>query len=283
MLFLTCSAKLATLTKLLQNSFPESLKVHGALHHIICNNPFRLQVLVDKWPEFTSVICRPPLEEMTDAMDPYMNTYFLFSKDPQNLIQMLQEPSTINWKQKLQIQGCQPGLGNVLHKISSNHGSCMQTSSNILYMRHGIKNANELDNRNSRRSINMHFSELNPEEAYLVNAEWGFGGNEKSKNYITRCIQMFPNLCARKEGTQQPIAWVLTEQSAEIRMGYTEGTYRAQGVFHDIVTRVIAIMTSRGVPIYCHIAADNTRSQSACLAAGFFPVGRWQQWTFQPS
>ncbi|KAM4031300.1 glycine N-acyltransferase-like isoform 1-T2 [Anomaloglossus baeobatrachus] len=283
MLFLTCSTKLTTLRKLLTKSFPESLKVHGAVHHIIHNNPFQLQVLVDKWPEFTSVICRPALEDMTDALDHYYNTYFLFSKDPQNLSQMLEEPSAINWKQKLQIQGCQPELGNVLQKISSKYGSCMQTNSDILYMRHGITNTDELDNRNSTRSLNIHFSELNLDEAYLVDAKWAFGGNENSKNYITRCIQMFPNLCARKEGTQQPIAWVLTEQSAELRMGYTEGTYRAQGVFYNIVTRLIATMTSRGVPIYCSIADDNAKSQSACFAAGFFPVGRWQQWNFQPS
>lgn len=105
MIFLTCSAKLTTLRKILTQSFPESLKVHGAVHHVICNNPFRLQVLVDQWPEFTSVICRPQLEEMTDGLDPYTNTYFLFSKDPQNLSQMLKDPISVNWKQKLQIQG----------------------------------------------------------------------------------------------------------------------------------------------------------------------------------
>lgn len=281
MIFLTCSAKLTTLRKILTQSFPEALKVHGAVHHVICNNPFRLQVLVDQWPEFTSVICRPQLEEMTDGLDPYTNTYFLFSKDPQNLSQMLKDPISVNWKQKLQIQGCQPQLGSVLQQISSGHGSCMQTTSNVLYMRHGA--TNEADDRSGRRTSNFHFCALNPDEAHLVNAEWGFGGNERSESYITRCIQMFPTMCARTEAGRPPIAWSLSEQSAEIRMGYTQGTYRGQGVFHNAVTRLAAIMTSQGIPIYCHIAADNTRSQVACMAAGFSPVGSWEQWTFQPS
>ncbi|XP_075699031.1 glycine N-acyltransferase-like [Rhinoderma darwinii] len=283
MLFLTCSSKLTALRKRLTYSFPESLKVHGALHHVICNNPFRLQVLVDQWPDVTSVICHPPLEEMTDASDHYNNTYFLFSKDPQNLSQLLEEPVAINWKQKLQIQGCQSQLGQVLHKTSSKQGSRMQTTSNILYMRHGTTSANNLDNPSSRRTTNVHFSALNPGEAFLVNAEWGFGGNERSQSYIARCIQKFPTMCARREAGEQPIAWALSEQSAAIRMGYTEGTYRGQGVFRNVVTRLASIMASRGVPIYCHIAADNAKSQTACMAAGFSPVGRWQQWTFQPS
>ncbi|KAG8542553.1 hypothetical protein GDO81_026512 [Engystomops pustulosus] len=282
MRFLTGSDKLTTLRNLLTQSFPASLKVHGAVHHVVRNNPFRLQVLVDQWPEFTSVMCRPPLEEMTDAADPYMNTYFLFSKNPQNLIQMLKDPNSVNWKQKLQIQGCQPELGEVLHDISSSHGSCMQTTSNVLYMKLGTTATNQVKDQNSTRTTNFHFGALTLDDAPLVNAEWGFGGNERSKDYIARCIQMFPTICAKKDPGQKPIGWSLSEQSAEIRMGYTESTYRGQGVFNNIVTRLSAIMTSQGFPIYCHIASDNTKSQAACMAAGFVPVGRWQQWTFQP-
>ncbi|XP_044153730.1 glycine N-acyltransferase-like [Bufo gargarizans] len=220
---------------------------------------------------------------MTNALDPYNNTYFLFSKDPHKLSQMLEEPVTVNWRQKLQIQGCQPELGDVLQKISSRHGSYMKTTSNVLYMSHGIRSVNEVDNQSSRRAIHMHFSALNPHEAYLVNAEWGFGGNEHSKNYIKQCIQMLPTMCARKEAGEKPIAWVLSDQSAEIRMGYTEAIYRSQGVFNNLIARLGTTMISSGVPLYCHIAADNTKSQAACKAAGFFPVGRWEQWSFQPS
>ncbi|XP_063814574.1 ribosomal protein uL30-like isoform X2 [Pseudophryne corroboree] len=99
MLYLTCSSKLATMRRLLGSSFPESLK------------------------------------EMTDPLDPYTNTYFLFSKDPQSLHRMLQDPQTVNWKQELQIQGCQPQLGKVLEEVSSTYGSKMHTTSNLLYMK----------------------------------------------------------------------------------------------------------------------------------------------------
>lgn len=194
---------------------------------------------------------------------------------------MLKDPIAVNWKQKLQIQGCQPQLGSVLHQISSRHGSCMQTTSNVLYMRHRAPSANEADDWSSRRTSNFHFCGLSPDEAHLVNAEWGFGGNDHSESYIRRCIQMFPTMCAREEAGRPPIAWSLSEQSAEIRMGFTQSSYRGRGVFHNVVTRLAAMMTSRGIPIYCHIAADNTRSQVACRAAGFSPEGSWQQWTFQ--
>ncbi|KAM3912763.1 glycine N-acyltransferase-like [Leptodactylus fuscus] len=283
MLFLTCPAKVTALRNLLTHSFPGSLKAYGAVHYVVCNNPFRLQVLVDQWPEFTSVICRPPLEEMTDDLDPYTNSYFLFSKDPQNLSQMLEEPIAVNWKQKLQIQGCQPQLEETLREISSRHGTSMETISNVLYTRPGVTSPKEAENRSSRRSINLHYGPLDPDEAGLVSEKWWFGGNERSKDYIARCIRMFPSMCARKEAGQEPISWAISEQSAEIRAGYTEEAYRGQGILGNVIVRLANIMTTRGIPLYCHIAADNTRSQSACTAIGYSPVGRWLHWNFQPS
>ncbi|XP_072280268.1 glycine N-acyltransferase-like [Pyxicephalus adspersus] len=283
MIVLTCSSKLASLRHLLSNNFPESLKVYGALHYVINKNPFRLQVLVDQWPDFTSVICCPLLEEMKDLLDPYTNTYFVFSKDPQGLRYMLQDPQTVNWSQKFQIQGCQEALGETFHSVLSKHGGHMMTVSNVLYMRERKISDDEVEALCNTSTSDLQFSPLNPDEAPLVNAQWLFGGNELSENYIRRCIQTFPNLCARKPGVSQPIAWSLSEQSAEIRMGYTESSYRSQRLFGNTVTRLMAIQQSRGAPLYCHIPPDNRKSQSACMAVGFIPVGRWQQWSFKPS
>ncbi|XP_018426120.1 PREDICTED: glycine N-acyltransferase-like isoform X2 [Nanorana parkeri] len=254
MISLTCSSKLASLRKLLSYSFPESLKVYGALHH-----------------------------EMKDPLDHYTNTYFVFSKDPESLRHMLEEPQTVNWSQKFQIQGCQTALGEVFHSVLSKHGGHMMTVSNVLYIRDRKINADEVEALSNTRTSDLQFSPLNPDEAPLVSAQWLFGGNELSENYIRRCIQMFPNLCARKPGVSRPIAWVLSEQSAEIRMGYTESPYRSQRLFANIATRLLTIQQSRGTPIYCHVASDNKKSQSATMAVGFIPVGRWQQWSFQPS
>ncbi|XP_071985747.1 glycine N-acyltransferase-like isoform X2 [Engystomops pustulosus] len=279
MLVLTCASKLSALRRLLTHSFPESLKVCGALHHVIDKNPFGLQVLVDQWPDFTSVICRPPLEDMKDPEDPYTNTYFLFSKDPQGLRHFLQDPQTVNWKQQLQIQGCQPALTGVLQEVSSKHGSQMQTTSNLLYMRDGI---NDEDLEKMSKISDLQFSSLSPEEAFLVNEVWAMGGNTISERYVGKCLQNFPNVCARRFGVGNPVAWTMSEQSCEMRMGYTDKAYRNQGVFRTSIIRLAMQLNARGSPLYCHVAPDNKQSQAATLGAGFPLVGRWQQWKFQP-
>lgn len=279
MLVLTCSSKLATLRRLLTHSFPESLKVCGALHRVTANNPFGLQVVVDQWPDFTSVICRPPLEEMTDPSDPYTNTYFLYSKDPQGLRQFLQDPQTVNWKQTLQIQGCQPALTGVLQEVSAKHGSQLQTTSNLLYMKDKM-GSEDLEKMSTLSDLQ--FSALKPEEAPLVNEFWVFGGNPLGERYISRCIQNFPSVCARRFGVGKPVAWSLCDQSSELRMGYTDELYRNRGVFRTMIIQLATQQHSEGCPLYCDVAPDNKPSQTATLATGFRLVGRWQLWKCQP-
>ncbi|XP_040176925.1 glycine N-acyltransferase-like isoform X2 [Rana temporaria] len=249
MIFLTCSSKLATLRKLLSHSFPESLK------------------------------------EMKNPLDQYTNTYFVFSKDPKSLSHMLQDPQTVNWSQKFQIQGCQAALEEVIHAVLSKHGGHMMTVSNVLYMRDKKISSDEVEALcNTRYKISdLQFSPLNQDEAPLVNAQWIFGGNELSENYIKRCIQTFSTLCARVPDVPKPVGWAVSEQSAEIRMGYTESSYRSQRLFGNVATRLMAIQQLRGAPIYCHVSPDNKKSQSACMAVGYVPVGRWKQWSFKPS
>ncbi|KAM4636076.1 glycine N-acyltransferase-like isoform 2-T2 [Discoglossus pictus] len=280
MLFLTCSSKLATLRKALTHSFPESLKACGALHHVINKNSFNLQVLVDQWPDFTSVICRPPLEEMTDPSDRYTNTYFLFSKDQQRLSEMLQNPHVINWTQELQIQGCQTELGEVLRDVSAKHRSGIRFTSNILYMRDSIQSSEVPEQPDS--TSELQFSSLSPHEASLVNAGWKFGGNEQSLRFVECCIQRLPTLCVRKKSDGLPVAWALCDYTSEIRMGFTEPAFRNRGLSYSVIVTLAALNHMNGVPIYSHVAPDNKTSQRLTLRAGFREVGRWEQWNFQP-
>ncbi|XP_071985745.1 glycine N-acyltransferase-like isoform X1 [Engystomops pustulosus] len=277
MLVLTCASKLSALRRLLTHSFPESLKVCGALHHVIDKNPFGLQVLVDQWPDFTSVICRPPLEDMKDPEDPYTNTYFLFSKDPQGLRHFLQDPQTVNWKQQLQIQGCQPALTGVLQEVSSKHGSQMQTTSNLLYMRDGI-NDEDLEKMSKISSTDLQYTSLQPHEASYVNDQWILGRNEHSLRFVERCIRTFPSISVWKKGVDRPIAWGVTDHSVEIRMGYTLPAYRKLGLSSTILQKFAETHQKRGYPIYGHTAPDNKASQAALSKAGYHQRGRWLLW-----
>nr|AAP92593.1 Ab2-132 [Rattus norvegicus] len=112
---------LQMLEKSLKKYLPESLKVYGTIYHVNHGNPFNLKALVDKWPDFNTVVVRPQEQEMKDDLDFYTNTYQIYSKDPENCQEFLGSSEVINWKQHLQIQNCVFG-----HKYQSNNSSKTQ-------------------------------------------------------------------------------------------------------------------------------------------------------------
>ncbi|KAG8525023.1 Glycine N-phenylacetyltransferase, partial [Galemys pyrenaicus] len=87
--------------------FPGVLQVYGTVFHMNQGNPFNLKALVDKWPDFSTVLVRPQEQDMTDDRDHYTNTYQIFSRDTRKSREALASPEVINWKQHLQIQSQQ--------------------------------------------------------------------------------------------------------------------------------------------------------------------------------
>lgn len=104
MFLLQGAQMLQMLENALRKSLPESLKVFGTVFHINHGNPFNLKALVDKWPDFNTVVVRPQEENMRDDLDHYTNTYHIYTRDPKNCQEFLDSPDVINWKQHLQIQ-----------------------------------------------------------------------------------------------------------------------------------------------------------------------------------
>ncbi|XP_053548369.1 glycine N-acyltransferase-like [Bombina bombina] len=282
MSLLLCSSKLPTLQRILTQCYPESLKVCGALHNIINGNPFKLQVLVDQWPNITSVVCRPRLEDMMDPTDQYTNTYFLFSKDQQSLSEMLQDPQTINWSHQFQIQGCQSDLGEVLHEASAKHKNSITTTNYLLYMKESIQSHEETDQLSKLRQNKLQISSLSFNEASVVNANWKYGGNKHSLHYVQRCIQNVPTVCAREKDGGLPVSWTLCDPTSAFGMGYTLPAYRNRGIIFPIIVAMATINYKRGTPIFCEISPENKISHKALLRTGFKQQSISCMWEFSP-
>ncbi|XP_010839733.1 PREDICTED: glycine N-acyltransferase-like protein 2 [Bison bison bison] len=123
---------------------------------------------------------------------------------------------------------------------------------------------------------------LDVSHARLVNEHWELGKNEKSLKYVERCLQNFAGFgILSSEG--KPISWFLTEQSCEIRMGYTFPKYRGQGHMWQMGCHSIAYFFSRKIPFYIHVAEDKEKSHQALLSFGFKnALCGWHQWKCTP-
>ncbi|XP_030077675.1 glycine N-acyltransferase-like isoform X1 [Microcaecilia unicolor] len=299
MMLLHCSQKLAALEKILMKSFPESLKVYGTVYYINHGNPFNLEVVVDSWPQFNTVITRPHESEMKDDLDNYTNSYFMFTKDPENLREMLTKTDVINWKQVLQIQGFQSSVDRVLKDIAASKMVQMDIAKNILFFKEktidpldmtkehnapeakeGIKIPHVLQSTDGQI---FRIAPLKECHADQVNQGWGFGGNERSLRYIQRCIHHFPSFSA-VDSDGNPVCWAVTEQSAEYRMGYTLPEVRNIGLMSRLIELCIKpSFLVKDAPAYGHVADINEISQRATVKGGFqVAPGNWYQWTCRP-
>ncbi|XP_045414087.1 glycine N-phenylacetyltransferase-like isoform X1 [Lemur catta] len=282
------------LEKSLRNSLPESLKVYGTVFHMNQGNPFNLKALVDKWPDFNTVVVRPQEQEMTDDFDHYTNTYLVYSKDPKNCQECLGTSDVINWKQHLQIQSSQSSLDEVIQSLAAVKFVGVKRSQCLLYMM--PKTARKLvpfllENKNfgpesgRPKAIDQEMFKLSSLEithAALVNKFWHYGGNERSQRFIERCIRTFLTTCLLgPEGT--PVSWALIDHTGEMRMGGTVPQYRGQGLVSYVNYFQAQALENLGFPTYMHTDRDNKfiQKMSHTLQHILMPCD-WNQWNCTP-
>uniref|UniRef100_A0A8D2CYZ8 Glycine N-acyltransferase-like protein n=1 Tax=Sciurus vulgaris TaxID=55149 RepID=A0A8D2CYZ8_SCIVU len=268
-------------------TLPESLRkyqVYGTVFHMNHGNPFKLKALVDKWPDFNTVVVRPQEQDMTDDLDHYTNTYQVYSKDPQNCQEFLGSPGVINWKQHLQIQSCQSSLNEAIQNLAATKSFKIQRSENILFIR-----SETLKNLTLPSLLSLHsnqdkfkFSSLDLSHAALVDKFWFFGGNERSQKFIRRCIQNFQSFCLLgPEGT--PVSWTLMDHTGETRMGGTLPEYRAQGLVSNVIYMQAQAMVRLGFPVYSHTNRSNVTMQKVSQTLHHVPMPcDWNQWLCLP-
>ncbi|XP_036034332.1 glycine N-acyltransferase-like protein Keg1 [Onychomys torridus] len=294
MFYLQGSQMLQSLENSLRKYLPESLKVYGTVFHMNQGNPFKVKALVDKWPDFNTVVIRPQEQDMTDDLDHYINTYLIYSKDPNNCQMFLGSSEVINWKQHLQIQSSQASLDKVIKRLGViNLGNVKHTQC-FLYMI--LETAKKLapslvDAKNvvlssdKVKPINQElfkFASLDVTHAALVNSIWHFGGNEKSQKFIERCIHTFPSFCIMgPEGI--PMSWALMDHTGEMRMGGTLPQYRRQGLIYHIASHQIQALGNLGFPLYAHIDKANFTMQRMAARMAYVTMPcTWNQWNYVP-
>lgn len=294
MFLLQGAQMLQMLENSLRKSLPESLKVFGTVFHINHGNPFNLKALVDKWPDFNTVVVRPQEENMRDDLDHYTNTYHIYTRDPKNCQEFLDSPDVINWKQHLQIQSSQASLNEVIQNLSAIKSFKIKRSESFLYMSSGtvkklipslLEGKNLSPSGGKPKAINQEkFKPLSLDVAHasLVNKFWYYGGNERSQRFIERCIRTFPTSgLLGPEGNL--VSWNLMDQTGETRMAGTLPEYRGQGLVSYVVHAQEVTMEKLGFPVYSHTDKTNIAMQRMSDTLHHLPMPcDWNQWICMP-
>ncbi|XP_060895405.1 glycine N-acyltransferase-like protein 3 [Labrus mixtus] len=248
----------------LLNHFPRSIKVYGFLHGINRNKPSILEVLVDTWPDFKVIICRPDPKNRRALQ--FMKKVTYYSMDEQILRKMLTEENAVDWSTYFLIGGFDfshaPMLKEVAAEREVNHK--FYTLVHLMYLPDiGSLLAPEVD-----RELEARVSPLAPSHAELVNQNWKFGGSEQGFRNIQNLISSFPSCCIT-DGQGQPVSWILMYDYCAMGILYTLPGHRGKGYAKVLICSMARRLHAEGYPVYCFIEEENTLSHRLFTKLGF--------------
>ncbi|NWJ05792.1 GLYL3 protein, partial [Crypturellus undulatus] len=256
MLVLSSSTKLQMLEKMLMWSFPESLKVYGAVMNINRGNPFRKEVVVDKWPDFKAVITRPQRESDMDDLDHYTNAHAVFYKELQAYKELLENTNTINWGRIFQIQGLQDGICEVSRTVALTKEVDVKISSFRTVIH---SDPDTLPDIKFQMDPKLTVSYLDISHASLLNETWSRGGNPRCHRYLANLICCFPSVCILDD-KGCPLSWSLTDQFGTMIHSYTLPEHRRKGYSRLVATTLAKKLHSQGFPAQGNVVETNMPS-----------------------
>uniref|UniRef100_A0A8C3XPD0 Glycine N-acyltransferase-like protein n=1 Tax=Chelydra serpentina TaxID=8475 RepID=A0A8C3XPD0_CHESE len=227
-------------------------------------NPAGYEVLVDSWPEFKAVLTRPHREVALDDSDFYTNRYTAYYRDLGAYRALL--GSAINWSQTFWIHGNMDptGLGRApqIPPYSASPKALRSPQA-----------ASSMGGRNiwgcSLPGLDWtQLSSLDISHIDLVNETWAFGGNDRSRRYLTSLIRYFPSICLL-DAASRPVSWTLSDPFVAISHVYTLPEHRGSGYIQVLLNVMAKRLHALGYPSYCHVALDNYPMLGVLQRQGF--------------
>ncbi|XP_029305846.1 glycine N-acyltransferase-like protein 3 [Cottoperca gobio] len=250
--------------EVLLKHLPKSFKVYGILYGINRNKPSTLDVVVDTWPDFKVIICRPDPKNK-HALE-FRKKVIIYSMDEQILMKMLTEENAIDWSTLFCIGGFDVSHVPMLKEMSSErevNNRCF-VKVHLLY----LPASTHLLTPAANSELESRISSLNLSHVDLVNKTWKFGGNKQGYRNIKNLIGNFPSCCIT-DGQGQPVSWILVYDYCAMGMLYTLPEHRGKGYAKVLVSSMAKKLHTEGYPVYCFIEEENEVSYKLFRNLGF--------------
>ncbi|XP_037638309.1 glycine-N-acyltransferase-like protein 3 isoform X2 [Sebastes umbrosus] len=243
---------------------PKSFKVYGILYGINRKKPTTLEVIVDTWPDFKVIICRPDPKNKR-ALD-FVKKVTYYSTDEEVLKKILTEENAIDWSVFFLIGGYDishvPMLKEVSAGIEVNNQGHVPV--HLLY----LPDSSHLLPPAVDSELESRISTLDLSHVDLVNKTWKFGGNKQGYMNIKNLISNFPSCCITDD-QGQPVSWVLVYDYCALGLLYTLPEHRGRGYAKVLVSTLAKRLFAEGHPVFCFIEEENEVSYRLFKNLGF--------------
>ncbi|XP_035519370.1 glycine N-acyltransferase [Morone saxatilis] len=245
----------------LKKYLPRSQQVYGYL--VLMNRPDQVRadpvkVLVDRWPEFNVIICKPQYEKKGDLFKDTL----VFAKDEAILEETIRKSSVIDWTRFLCL-GINLRHVDTFKAVASekNVPSCKLAVCHMMI----LKDVSDLP---SIDSSGISLSSMDESHVGLVNQAWKFAKTGDAVRMIRNMLANFPSCCVL-DAEAKPVAWILTYPTCAMGMLHTLPEHRGKGYAKVLVSTMAKRLHAQGYPVYCFIEEENEVSYNLFKNLGF--------------
>ncbi|XP_018522557.1 glycine N-acyltransferase [Lates calcarifer] len=237
---------------------PRSLQVYSVL---VLRNRVRsdpIKVYVDRWPEFSIIVCKPQYEQKGDLF----KDMTVFANDEAILEEIIRKSSVIDWTRYL----C---LAMNLHHMEIFKAVASEKdvpSQNVAVCHMMI--LEDISQLPAIDSSGISLSSLDESHLDLVNQTWKFGKDEVAVRMIRNMIANFPSCCV-VDAERKPVSWILTYATCAMGMLYTLPEHRGKGYAKVLISTLAKRLHAQGYPVYCFIEEENLVSYRLFKNQGF--------------
>ncbi|MED6290872.1 hypothetical protein CHARACLAT_017809 [Characodon lateralis] len=242
----------------LQRYLPQSLKIYGflVLRNRVKSDPYI--VLVDRWPKFSVIICKPQYEQKTDLFKDTM----VFANDEAILMETIRKASVIDWSRYLCLGISLPHMEIV--KAGASERNVPNDKLAVCHMM-------TLDDASKLPPVDCSgicLNSLDESHLDLVNQTWKFGKNQGAAGMIRNMVLNFPSCCVL-DADGRPVSWILTYVSCALGMLYTLPEHRRKGYAKVLISSMAKRLSGQGYPVFCFIEEENIASYQLFKSMGF--------------
>ncbi|XP_059215558.1 glycine N-acyltransferase-like [Centropristis striata] len=229
----------------LRRALPRSHQVYGCLvlRNRVRSDPVR--VLVDRWPEFNVIICKPQYEQEGDLFKEIM----VFASDEAILKETIMKSSVIDWTQSFCIEINRHHMETFKAVASEKDVSSRKVAVCHMMRLEDVSNLPSID------SSGISLSSLDESHVGFVNQTWKFGDNAAVR-MIRNMLANFPSCCVL-DAEGKPVSWILTYASCAMGMLHTLPEHRGKGYAKVLVSTMAKRFFTEGYPVYCFVEEDN--------------------------
>ncbi|KAJ0005042.1 hypothetical protein NQD34_011256 [Periophthalmus magnuspinnatus] len=260
-------SELQVAEKVLKKHLPKSYKVYGYLYSINRGKPTTMEVVVDAWPDFKVIICRPNLRNR-HVMD-YTLKVTVFSMDEQIFRTTLTQENTVDWSLNFLFAGLDASNVPLIKDVSALKGVNLKTYTTVQMLH--LPDISYLNSPAVDGELESRITSLDVSHIDLVNNTWKFGGDERGYRNVKNLISNFPSCCIKDE-QGQPVSWILVYDYCAIGILYTVLEHRGKGYAKVLVSALAKRLHSEGYPLFSFIEEDNTVSYKLFKSLGFTEV-----------